>query len=139
MLTWDSALDTGNDDVDRQHREIFVRLNGIEAAINDGTDHETLLGLVNALLDYAYIHFHHEEHAMNCARCPKHDANCAAHRQFILRLRSWLILIEGGGAEAQLLREIYAESCRWIQHHIEHVDSGLRAQPVPGTEPVVSA
>ena len=139
MLTWDPALNTGNDDIDRQHREIFARLNGIETAINDGVDHESLMQLINALLDYAYIHFHHEEHAMNCSRCPFHDTNCRAHREFILRLRNWLILLEGGGAEAQLLREIHAESCHWIKSHIEQVDSGLRPQPAAGPEPVPAA
>ena len=131
MLEWTPQLTTGHADIDRQHREIFGKLNGIEAAIQEGADKECLIRLITALLDYSYIHFHHEEHAMNCSRCPFHDTNCDAHRQFILRLREWLSVIMTGTAPASLLREIHAESCHWIKNHIEKVDIGLLQSPGP--------
>jgi len=125
MLEWTPDLSTGNDHIDRQHREIFDKLNGIEAAIHEGADQECLIRLVTALLDYSYIHFHHEEHAMNCSRCPFYNANCDAHEQFILKLRSWLAVIMAGEAPDSMLREIHAESCHWIKNHIKSVDIGL--------------
>ncbi len=132
MLEWNPSLETGNEDIDRQHREIFAKLNGIEAAIHEGADRECLIRLITALLDYSYIHFHHEEHAMNCSRCPFHDANCDAHREFVLRLRSWLAVIMAGGTQVSLLKEIHAESCHWIKGHIAKVDIGLLQQPGHG-------
>lgn len=138
MLEWTTALETGYDDIDRQHREIFAKLNGIESAIEAGADSECLLRLVTALLDYSYIHFHHEEHAMNCSRCPFHDANCDAHRFFIERLRSWLALIMAGGTKDSLLKEIHAESCHWIKSHIANVDIGLLQQAGRSAAPVLN-
>ena len=132
-------METGNDDIDRQHREIFTKLNGIETAIRDGSDRECLIRLITALLDYSYIHFHHEEHAMNCSRCPFHDVNCAAHREFILQLRNWLALIVAGDAPATLLTEIHAASCHWIKRHIEQVDRGLQQSPGHGVVPALPA
>jgi hemerythrin len=139
MLEWTTQLETGNPGIDRQHREIFAKLNGIGAAISDGADKECLVRLITALLDYSYIHFHQEERAMNCSRCPFHDANCDAHREFILRLRGWLAVIMTGHPPGSLLQEIHAESCRWIKHHIEQVDIGLRHVPGHGIEPVPAA
>jgi hemerythrin len=138
MLEWNTTLETGNPGIDRQHREIFAKLNGIETAIRDAADKESLIRLITALLDYSYLHFHQEEHAMNCSRCPFHDANCDAHREFIVRLRGWLGVIMAGNAPASLLQEIHAESCRWIKNHIEQVDIGLRHVPGHGVEPVAA-
>jgi hemerythrin len=131
MLQWTTKHATGHAEIDRQHREIFAKLNGIGAAIEAGADKECLIRLITALLDYSYIHFHHEEHAMSCSRCPFHDTNCDAHRGFILRLREWLAVIMKGDAPASLLKEIHTESCRWIKHHIEQVDIGLLQSPGP--------
>ncbi|MDI1251343.1 MAG: hypothetical protein PSV13_20955 [Lacunisphaera sp.] len=78
MLEWTTTLETGNPGIDRQHRDIFTKLNGIGAAIRDGADKECLIRLITALLDHAYIHFHQEEQAMSCSRCPFHGANCDA-------------------------------------------------------------
>jgi hemerythrin-like metal-binding protein len=138
MLEWSSTLETGNDNIDRQHREIFAKLNSIEAAIHDGADRECLLRLITALLDYSYVHFHHEEHAMSCSRCPFQGANCEAHEQFILRLRGWLAVIMAGGTQTSLLKEIHAESCHWIKNHIEKVDIGLLQHRGHGAAPIVA-
>ena len=135
MLQWTTALATGNDDIDIQHQEIFAKLNAIESAIHSGAPKDSLLRLITALLDYAYIHFHHEEHAMNCSRCPFHDSNCDAHRHFIQRLRSWLALIMAGGTSDALLHEIHAESCHWIINHITKVDIGLLQKTRTGLVP----
>ena len=134
MLVWSSKLATGHADVDRQHQVIFAKLNEIEAAINRDADKECLIRLVTALLDYAYIHFHHEENAMACSRCPFHGLNCEAHRAFISRLHRWLYLVTSGNASASLLKEIHGESCAWLLNHIEGVDRGL----LPSAQPTVA-
>jgi hemerythrin len=136
MLEWTPRLTTGHADIDRQHQEIFAKLNAIETAIHEGADKECLVRLITALLDYSYIHFQQEENTMKCTRCPFHDTNCDAHRGFISRLRSWLYVIVSGHAPASLLKEIHAESCQWLLNHIEHVDIGLLQSSKPAPEPV---
>lgn len=125
MLEWTPNLVTGNPEIDRQHQEIFAKLNGIETALNQGADRESLIRLMTALLDYAYIHFHHEESAMRCSRCPFQDSNCDAHRGFIIQLHAWMAAIMSGDAPDSLLKEIHQESCRWLLNHIAKVDIGL--------------
>lgn len=133
MPHWSQELETGDARIDAEHREIYDRLNEIGAAIDRGSDPEALTRLITLLLDYAYLHFHHEEHAMACARCPFHERNCTAHRLFIERVKTWLVIVNSGTAPISLISDIYREGCTWIEHHIATVDSGLRtrtAEPV---------
>lgn len=127
MLHWNSQLETGHPQVDAEHREIYARLNEIGETIERGADPEALTRLIVLLLDYAYLHFHHEEHTMDCARCPMHDRNCAQHRLFVERMQNWLVIVNSGTAPISLIGDIHAECCAWIAHHIENVDLGLRA------------
>jgi hemerythrin len=138
MLEWTASLATGNADVDRQHQEIFAKLNGIEEVIQQGADKECLIRLITALLDYTYIHFHHEESAMSCTRCPFHDSNCDAHRGFIERLRHWLAVVMEGRATPAMLQEVHTESCAWILHHIAKVDIGLLQSSARPHDPVLA-
>ena len=129
MLNWSEQLETGDMRIDAEHREIYARLNEIGAAIERRVEPEALTRLIVVLLDYSYLHFHHEEHAMECARCPFRGHNCAAHRVFIERLQNWLAVINSGTMPVSLIQDIHTETCRWIGSHIEKIDVGLRMRP----------
>lgn len=138
MLQWTAQLETGHPQIDEEHRVIFSRLNEIGEAIRCGADPEALSRLIVVLLDYAYLHFHHEEHAMACARCPHHHANCEAHRTFIERLKVWLAIINTGVVPISLIADIHAETCRWIEAHIGKIDVGLREAPPAALQPALA-
>lgn len=129
MLQWNENLATGDSRIDAEHREIFAQLNEIGEALQQRADPEVLTRLILLLLDYSYLHFHHEEHAMACAACPMKDKNCAAHRFFIERLKNWLAVINSGTVPVSMIRDIHAETSRWIQAHVETIDLALRATP----------
>lgn len=71
---------------------------------------------------------------MHCVNCPSLDANCAAHREFIVRLQSWFAQFEEGKLPVSALKELHEESCRWIRSHIEPTDGVLRQYPPQRTE-----
>lgn len=139
MLEWHSSLETGHADIDRQHREIYAKMNEIEAALDGECAPACVNQLVNALVDYAYLHFHHEEHTMECVHCPAYGENCAAHREFVVRLQNWFTLFEEGKLPVYALKKLHAESSHWIKTHIEKVDSELRRTSVTGAASVPSA
>jgi hemerythrin-like metal-binding protein len=131
MLLWNENLETGHPQVDAEHREIFIQLNEIGDAIARGASREAISRLIVVLLDYSNRHFANEEHAMACAQCPLHGANCAAHRAFIDRMTAWLGAINSGVTPMSLISDVHAEACRWIEHHITTVDLALRPTEVP--------
>ena len=139
MLQWSEALETGDSAIDREHREIFSRLNDIGAAIDRGADPEALQHLIHVLLDYAHRHFRHEEHVMACRRCPLHEANCTAHGSFTARMVHWLAIMNCGVVPTSLIADIHRELCEWIQQHIAKIDTGLRSSlaAVPPVAPAM--
>lgn len=130
---WTEKLSTGVPRIDEEHREIFRQLNEIRDALQQGQDAAVVNHLAEVLLDYAYLHFHHEEHAMACAHCTRQEHNCQAHRQFIERLRTWLCLMNSGQLTRATILSLHTETSLWIQHHIQEIDVGL-APPQPGTD-----
>ncbi len=126
MLTWTEELATGNPQIDEEHREIYRQLNLLSEEISRGADDATLKRLTEVLMDYAHLHFHHEEHAMACAKCPKERANCNAHRHFIERLRIWMALMTSTRLPRSMIASLHQETKIWIRNHIEKIDSGLR-------------
>ena len=131
MLTWTEDLATGNPRIDAEHREIYRQMNELGDAIVRGAGSATLNELAEVLLNYAYLHFHHEEHAMACAHCPAHRLNCAAHRDFIRRLRAWMCQINSGTFPQSQIYELHRETSLWIKNHIEHIDIRLRPLSAP--------
>jgi hemerythrin len=129
MIAWNHSYETGNPEVDRDHQEICARLNQIEAALENGAGREQITEMVSVLRDYTLVHFRREENIMACAKCPRHNENCKAHVQFEARLERWLevLTIPLPGIGTTILKDVHAESCRWIQHHLRQIDSSLRS------------
>lgn len=131
MITWNVNFETGHPHLDREHQEICARLNRIGEALEQGAGHEQIAEMVSLLLNYTLVHFRREEGVMACAKCPRHGENCAAHAQFAARLERWLEVLSLPISDigTTVLREVHAESCRWIQHHLLQIDSSLRQVP----------
>ncbi len=138
MLHWRKDLETGHADIDREHQDIYVRLNEIGGAIERGADPEALRSLIRLLLDYSNRHFWHEEGVMRCHRCPMHEANCTAHRDFMAHTVHWLAIMSSGAVPPAVVVAIHAELCTWIEQHIAKIDTGLRASVAPQSEPLTA-
>ena len=131
MLAWNPDFETGHPDIDREHREICESLNKIERALLAGAGREQIAEMVAVLQRYTLIHFRHEESVMACADCPLHRDNCAAHTVFAARFERWLEVLTIPSMPLTLLQDVHAESCRWIQQHLTHIDVGLRRSMSP--------
>lgn len=131
MITWSADFETGHLQIDREHQEICTRLNQIELAINQGAGREQIAEMVSLLLNYTLVHFRREEGVMACTGCPRHSDNCTAHAQFEARLERWLEVLSLPIPDigTVLLRDVHAESCRWIHDHILRIDLALRDVP----------
>ncbi len=127
MLEWTKDLETGDSTIDQEHREIYGRLNALEAAIERGAEHDALRGLIHLLLDYTHKHFRHEEAVMRCRNCPTREANSNAHDEFLSRMIQWLAIMNTGPVPISVVADIQAETSQWIHRHIVQIDCGLRA------------
>jgi len=60
--TWDPSLETGNELIDRQHRELIGLVD--QLAVADSESHEEVLGVLNHVMEYTLFHFVAEEDLM---------------------------------------------------------------------------
>ena len=135
MLHWRPELNTGDPDIDREHQEIYAKLNEIGEAIRKHDSPEVISQLIAVLQHYSNAHFRREERAMSCSRCPMHGANCAAHAYFSERLKIWMTIISSSGLPVSLLEDIHEETCRWIEQHIEKIDTSLKEENRESQQP----
>jgi hemerythrin len=132
VITWSVNFETGHPDIDREHQGICERLNQIELAIVAGAGRAQVAEMVSVLLHYTLVHFRREELAMACAKCPLRGENCLAHAKFVARLEHWLEVMTIPGTNPSILRDVHAETCRWIEQHLLQTDSALRSARPPG-------
>ncbi len=126
MTSWSSRFETGHPQIDAEHRELFVHLNALKAAVDAGAGRERTVELIVILQKYALGHFAREESHMRRVNCPARDQNCAAHRDFSRKLDGWLDLLTFSGTPVSVLLDVHRESIAWIESHIVNVDCQLR-------------
>lgn len=127
MLTWKSEFETGEPQIDADHRMLVDGLNQLETALHDGRGSQAVSSLLDFLDRYSTIHFAREEKCMAEVRCPVAARNVQAHEQFRRIFATARTRLGSGGATALIAVRIHRELCDWITNHILQVDSGLKA------------
>ena len=61
FMEWADDNRIGIEEVDEQHRQLFAILNRLHAAVTQGREQETLLGIMDELVEHALDHFQTEE------------------------------------------------------------------------------
>lgn len=122
-FTWSAHLATGNDDVDREHRELFELFNTISRVKDGGDGRSELTRLIGETTRYALRHFAHEEALMESAGIDhRHfDMHRKVHGEFAARLRSLPVDAHDPAAAFNLL-------ARWLSIHILGVDQTMVRQ-----------
>ena len=60
-VTFDKSLETGNELIDQQHKELIDRVNKLLESCYMGTEKRAAIQTLNFLLDYTVFHFEAEE------------------------------------------------------------------------------
>jgi hemerythrin len=92
---WDPSLETGDEPVDDQHREVFAMLRDFEAS--DSNELGVVLGMADRIMAHVEVHFTMEEDLMRTWSYPgpafaehaaKHEALKERARSTVLDLRA---------------------------------------------------
>lgn len=123
---WTAELETGNVDIDEQHRSIFELANRLDEAFSSGEgDPEAIDDAVWVLTDYVVQHFADEEALMAGAGFPKARSHKMLHERLtgeVLRLSA--DYFNGQRIVAERIAPFVA---RWLQEHILAEDMELAA------------
>jgi hemerythrin len=82
-ISWDQSLETGDSEIDEQHRELFHRIDQLMAATQDRRARAEVGRLLTYLGDYVVGHFEAEERMMAEAGYPEAPTHRAEHQQFV--------------------------------------------------------
>ncbi len=82
-ISWDKSLETGEPEIDEQHRELFRRIDRLLAASRDRRARAEVGRLLTFLGDYVVGHFEAEERLMNDSGYPEISPHRSEHQHFV--------------------------------------------------------
>ncbi len=91
-------LETGNAQIDGEHRELFLRINRLLDACSVGQGREEAGPALQFLLDYVNTHFQHEESLQREAGYPNYPGHHTFHTGYVKKLRALAADIPSTGA-----------------------------------------
>jgi hemerythrin len=83
QISWDSSLETGDPEIDDQHRELFRRIDQLLAATQDRRARTEVGRLLTFLGDYVVSHFDAEERIMARSGYPELARHRDEHQRFV--------------------------------------------------------
>ena len=120
LVSWSSKMETGIEDIDRQHKRLFEiaekfyeTKNGDPEMLNSG-----IAATAEELLDYAKIHFDTEEGMMEKAGFAGYAEHKTVHRAFQEKTKVYQSRINERTDDVFLAMEIMNFLIDWIIDHI---------------------
>ena len=123
MLTdWNPKLETGNAEIDAQHRELLERFKRFSDACRGGKGKQEIFALYAYLGTYVHEHFHAEETLMLAHGYPNLTSHRLEHQEFSTRLRHLQREIDQEHITLPLIIETSENLLRWVIQHIHKTD-----------------
>lgn len=122
MYTWDKDLETGNEAIDRQHKELLTRLNMLLQACQDGQGKAEAEQTMEFLLSYTVKHFADEEKAQQETGYPAYLDHKRRHNDFKKTAVALAQELRESGPGEAFAGKICVVIGEWLLHHIRGDD-----------------
>jgi hemerythrin len=124
-ITWDRALETGDAEIDEQHRELFARIDKLLAASRERRSREEVAQTLTFLGDYVVHHFSAEERMMQAAGYPEIAAHQAEHQRFVQEFGILYNEYKSEGPTTLFIIRVGNRVTGWLREHIYRTDRSL--------------
>jgi hemerythrin len=124
-ITWDRALETGDDEIDAQHRELFARIDKLLAASREKRSREEVGQMLTFLGDYVVHHFTAEERMMAAAAYPEILAHQGEHARFVQEFTILYNEYKSEGPSTLFIIRVGNRVTGWLREHIYRTDRSL--------------
>ena len=121
-IAFDESLVTGVPELDRQHRELFVRLDALLEAVRRGSSRQEVSHTLGFLRQYVATHFADEEALMRQVAFPLEDGHVAEHAAFTRDLAALEAEHRRDGASPGLIVRVNVWLTAWLRAHIYDAD-----------------
>jgi len=124
-ITWDRNLETGNDEIDGQHRELFHRIDKLLAASREKRSREEVAQTLTFLGDYVVQHFAAEERMMAEAGYPELETHRGEHARFVQEFGILYREFKAEGPTTLFIIRVGNRVTGWLREHIYRTDRSL--------------
>ncbi|EET60930.1 hemerythrin HHE cation binding domain protein [Marvinbryantia formatexigens DSM 14469] len=122
-ITFDKSLETGNELIDSQHKELIARVNKLTEECTPGKEKNVAVQTLDFLMDYTVIHFADEEKLQEEHNYPllaQHKEQHAAFVKAVDELRE--MLEEEEGPSEAFVEAVKKNVVDWLVVHIQGWD-----------------
>lgn len=136
VLKWSDDLSTGVSEVDNQHKELFVRINNLLDACEQGKGREEVIKTIDFLEGYVMEHFSMEETYMRKYGYAGYSGHLAEHTEFIKTFSGLKKETIKEGPKVAVVVRLNHLLVEWLINHIRKTDKAmgtfLQSRILPG-------
>jgi hemerythrin len=127
IYKWDKSLETGNEIIDGQHKQLINAVNSLLEACTQGKGRLEVETTLTFLGDYTISHFVDEENLQIEADYPAYTAHKKYHDDFKVTFLEFAQKLKKEGPSDELVGEVYVSIGDWLTNHIKSEDAKLAA------------
>ena len=124
-IAWDRTLETGDPEIDTQHRELFNRIDRLLEASRERRSRAEVTQTLEFLGDYVVQHFSAEEGMMITSAYPDVAAHQAEHRRFVQEFEALYKEFRSEGPSTLFVIRVGNRVTSWLREHIYRTDRQL--------------
>ena len=122
MYEWDTSLETGNEKIDGQHKQLIATLNSIIEAFQQGKGKEEISKTMEFISGYAIMHFSMEEELMAETKYSEYLVHKRYHDEFKVVLGGLIERMIDEGPSEDLIDIVISTIREWLLNHIKGDD-----------------
>jgi hemerythrin-like metal-binding protein len=126
-VAWSPELETGNEEIDSQHRQLFALTSNVVDACAKGRNAAVLEEALDFLASYTVKHFADEEALQLKCGCPEYENHKKLHDDFTKTIAALIAEHKTAGSSAGLSGKVYSVIVRWLVQHIKGEDAKIAA------------
>ncbi|KAF5084243.1 bacteriohemerythrin [Anaerotignum sp.] len=121
-FTWTKDLETGNTQIDTEHKQLIQAINNLLDACSSGKGRAEVTNTVDFLAQYTRTHFSHEQVLQQKYKYPDYENHKKLHENFIKVVDGIAVRLKKEGATIQLVGEVNMQVGSWLINHIKRED-----------------
>lgn len=118
-VEWHSSMETGNVDIDKQHKHLLQLTNDLIINIDSDIREGEALQTLNELFVYASSHFKEEEDKFRFKDSNDVKKHIEEHTAFLDKLQDFKANIDNNETAEKMARFL----SRWIKNHLRNTDT----------------
>jgi hemerythrin len=126
-VAWSPELETGNEEIDSQHRQLFKLTSDLVDACAKGQSPKALGEALEFLASYTVKHFVDEEALQLKYHFPEYENHRKLHEDFKKTAADLVSEYKATGSSADLNGKVNSIVIRWLVQHIKGEDSKIAA------------